>query len=149
MPHTKFMIRTFFYICMLCIPLFGQEKPLEIEKLAPNTEVPYLVEETKTVEAPTFYAEFLHMLWSLGLILGVFIAIAYVLKRIMHAKVEKANVTCGIKILERRALSQKTSLYVIQVGNVDALIADTHQGVTVIAKTEGSLDLQQAWEAET
>jgi len=99
-------------------------------------EVPALALE----DEPTFYQEFLHMLWTLGLLLGVLILIAYLLKRIMHTRIQQANVSSSIKILESRALSQKNALHLIQVGEVKALIAEGHEGVTLLSKSGESLD---------
>lgn len=107
------------------------------EPTPPTQELPYpYVEEIKTEnDGSPFLKEFLNMLWTLGLLLGGLFLVAYLLRRLLNARQDQANVTSAIKIMERRALSNKTSLYLIEVGEKAIVLSEGSNGVTLLDVT--------------
>lgn len=76
-------------------------------------------------------------------IIFVLILIVFLLKKIMQAKLQTANNLNQIKILEKRPLNQKTSLYIVEVNEIQFLISESQAGVHTICqlpKTEKSVD---------
>ena len=92
-----------------------------------------------TIEDPLknnekFVTEFFNMLATLGLIIAFIIAIAWIFKRTMNMKLEKVAANSAIKVLERRNISPKTLLYLIEVEDKVILFSESHNGVTKLAE---------------
>lgn len=81
-----------------------------------------------------FYTEFLNMLATLGLLIGVILIAAWFLKRFLNTRMEQINTVSSIKISERRALSPKTALYLLEVHDKTILIAESQNGVTLLSQ---------------
>ena len=81
-----------------------------------------------------FFQEFLSMLFSLGIILGAIFFLMWILRRMMNVRIEKVNLTSAIKVLERRPLSPKTTIYILNIYGKAVTIADSHNGVTLLSK---------------
>lgn len=81
-----------------------------------------------------FFTELLNMLATLGLILALILFAAWFLKRMMTSRLNQINTSNSIKIVERRVLSQKTMLYVIEYENINVLIAESQNGVAKLAE---------------
>lgn len=79
-------------------------------------------------EADRFYGEFLKMLILLGVVIGLLLVIMWFFKRVLNSRIDQINSGSMIKILERRSLTPKTALYVIDVEGKKFLIAESHQG---------------------
>lgn len=82
-----------------------------------------------TPETDRFLSEFLSMLATLGLIIALILFIAWFLKRMVNAKIEEANLTSSIKIIDKRNLSPKTIIYMIEVNGKGVLVAESQNGV--------------------
>ena len=80
-----------------------------------------------------FFSELLSMLATLGLIIAFLLIVAWFLKKFMNTRLEQMNVSSKIKIVERRMLSQKSSLYVIEIEGRTYLISESHSGSSSIA----------------
>lgn len=80
-----------------------------------------------------FLTEFVNMLATLGLIISLILIVAWFLKRMLNTRQEQANTTSLIKVLERRALSPKTALYLIEVEGKSIIISESQNGVTHLA----------------
>lgn len=81
-----------------------------------------------------FFAEFLNMLATLGFIIALIFIIAWFFKRMMNTRMEQINSTSLIQVVEKRALSPKTALYLLEVENKTILIAETPSGVTPLSE---------------
>lgn len=81
-----------------------------------------------------FYTEFLNMLATLGLLIGVILIAAWFLKRFLNTRMEQINTVSSIKIVERRALSPKSALYLLEVNDQSILIAESQNGVTFLSR---------------
>ena len=103
---------------------------------------PFSLEEPQTPLPPDetssrFLSEFLYMLLMLGLLVGALLFATRFLKRMTEARYDQANVTSSIKVLERRQISPKTTLYLLEIGEKSFLIAETPTHVTRIDQVEG------------
>lgn len=79
-----------------------------------------------------FTKELLHMLVTLLLVLGLIFVTIMFLKKFMASRGRHLNKTTAIKILEKRSLHQKASLYLVEVENKKILISDSTSGVSLI-----------------
>jgi flagellar biogenesis protein FliO len=124
------------------------------ERSAPNHTAPTLPNDStmekeipifppeKLIGAPseqtnTFIKEFIGMLTTLGLIISLMLIVAWFLKRMVNARLEQRNITSAIKITERRTLSPKTALYLLEVYDKTVLIAESQNGVSRLAEFAG------------
>ncbi|SCA64035.1 hypothetical protein SCG7086_BP_00050 [Chlamydiales bacterium SCGC AG-110-P3] len=83
----------------------------------------------RPTEATDFGKQFIHMLLSLGFVLAVLLLGAWVLKRMMGQRMLQMNTSSTIKVLERRTLSPKASLYLIDVNGQGLLVGETPGGL--------------------
>lgn len=81
-----------------------------------------------------FWSEFLNMLATLGMIIGVILIAAWFLRRLLNTRLEQINISSSIKITERRSLSPKTALYLLEVNDKAILIAESQNGVTLLSQ---------------
>jgi len=81
-------------------------------------------------ETNRFLDEFVNMVATLGLIISLILIIAWFLKRMLNTRQEKENITSIIKVLERRSLSPKSALYLIEIENKTVVIAESMNGIT-------------------
>lgn len=77
-----------------------------------------------------FYYEFLHMMLILGFILALLLVVTWVLKRMLNVRVQQINASSPIKIIEKRALTAKTSIFVVEIFDKTFALAESHNGVT-------------------
>lgn len=75
------------------------------------------------VAMPSYESAFLKMFLTLiGLLVAIFFTV-FILKRLSRARANQSHDT--IKILEKRALSAKTMLYLIEIGDKQTLVAES------------------------
>jgi len=110
----------------------------------------FLAEETSSMmdaltEGPTYsyWSEFVNMMGSLVLVIGFICASVWILRRVMGAKLRHLNRYASIRIIERRALSQKSSIYLIDVLGQGIVIADSSSGITLLKEFPNTVDINQ------
>lgn len=81
-----------------------------------------------------YWGQFVNMLTTLGIILVLIFISVYLLKRLMRSRIQHLNKTTGIKILERRALHSKASLYLIDVLGKGVVISESASGIQVVTE---------------
>ena len=97
-----------------------------------------------TLEEDHFYHEFFKMLSLLGLIIMLLLLASWFLKRMLSSRTEQINNTSLIKIVERRMLSAKSAVYVIDVMGKKVVLAESQNGITAL----GELPLKQQFPLE-
>lgn len=117
----------FFLIAPLCSPFLFASALEEGQKSFEE-----LLKESQE-KADPFLGEFLNMLATLGFILAVAVLAAFFLKRFLQSRQEIANVESLIKIKERRLLSPKSVLYLLEVEERSILVAESAQGLVAVA----------------
>lgn len=76
----------------------------------------------------SYWKEFFRMMFILGIILGVVLVIAWTLRGYLNKRVKQVNQNNIIKVIERRNLSQKSMLYLVEVNKKQFLIGDSAAG---------------------
>jgi len=105
----------------------------EGEKSAPkkNTSQPFNVEELGEY---SYWDDFFNMMMALGVILLVIAGFSYLLKRVMATRTKQLNETNLIKVIERRALTPKSAVYLLEVAGKGLIIAETPSGIHPIGE---------------
>lgn len=75
---------------------------------------------------------FVKMILLLGLTLGLLVAVAWGSKRFLRGKLLQTNRSSRIQIIEQRALSPKSFLYVIEIDNQQLIIGESPAGLHMI-----------------
>lgn len=78
------------------------------------------------------YEEFFKMISMLGLIIVLLLLGSWFLKRLLSSRNEQINSTSLIKIIERRSVSAKSAIYVIDILGKKVALAESHNGVTYL-----------------
>jgi len=99
---------------------------------------------TQAVEGQNYnyWGEFVHMLITLLFILVVIFVSIWFLKRIMRSRWKHLNRATGIKILERRALNPKASLYLVTILGKGVVIAESQAGIHTITEFTDEVDIE-------
>ena len=96
---------------------------------------PELAKELKAAEAnggSRFFEEFLNMLFMLGLLVGLLYVGTWIFKKMATTKMVQINETSSIKVLEQRALSTKSSLYIVEVEGKKIILGESINGITLL-----------------
>lgn len=134
--HFKSFVLTVLFLGVLINPL----KAVQTSPPSPNLHSisnPFEEPASPPVEeGDRFIAEFIHMLAVLGLFIGFLIVVAWFLKRMLNTRMEQINTKSPIKILERRSLSPRTTIYILNIQGLQVAIAESHTGVTLLGPVE-------------
>lgn len=104
--------------------------PVTQEKASDFYDLP----ENSQYDESHFWGELINMLVTLGCILLVLGALLWMMRRMQTSRIKYANETGLIKVIDHRVLSQKTSIYLLQIDQKAILIADTQNGTTHLAE---------------
>lgn len=111
-----------------------QIEPDEAAVSSPKNPVDEILDEQPPEEFH-YWHEFFKMMLILGAILGSVLLLAWFLKKFLNKRVKILNHENTIKILERRNLSQKSMLYVVEVSGKQLLISDSqNSGVQLLSE---------------
>lgn len=81
-----------------------------------------------------FYLEFFNMLATLGLVIAIILIAAWLLRRLLNTRLEQINTTSTVKIVERRALSPKSAVYLLEIYDKIIVVAETQSGITQLGE---------------
>jgi len=93
-----------------------------------------ITEDDSAPKAYNFWNEFTNMVITLALILGTLIVFAWILKRFLSKRVIQVNATSSIRIIERRALSPKTAIYLLDVLGKGIIIGESPAGLNALGE---------------
>lgn len=122
---------------------------------APIAPPPYFVQEEEpqnelfkdeSGNSSRFFQEFLHMLSILGIMIAVLLLAAWSMKRLVAGRMQQGNTTSSIKILERRGLTAKTAIYLIEIDEQRIAIAESSNGATLLFHMKSSEPSQPSFE---
>lgn len=139
----KFFL-TLFSLSLSCLPLrvHAEAAPaVQQEQPAPSVPTPPVIPDTQPQTeldqpAVSYESAFIKMLVTLGgLILLVFLTI-WILRRLGQGRFRSLGSQRSIEILEKRPLSPKSMLYIVQIGNKQVLISESQFDVRHIATIE-------------
>jgi len=83
-----------------------------------------------------FMKEFMKMLVTLGAIITVLLLISWMLKRFTNSRIQQINESSHIKILERRSITQKTSVYLLDIKGKQVAIVESHNGLLLLPEVK-------------
>ncbi len=124
-----FMLR-YLYCAIYLFPFFLSVTGLAEDAHSLLTEPP--AEPPAEPSTERFFYEFLRMMGMLGILLALLLLVSWFLKRMLNTRMEQINSSSPIKILDRRTLSPKTVLFVLDVHGKKCIIAESHNGVTYL-----------------
>ena len=126
----------FLFVILLLIintmPITAQEgsPPAVEEGVTPSQSSdvpPWGVEED---QGSRFMQQLMHMLLSLGFIVLLIVVVAWGLKRILSQRLTQANSSSAIQVLERRTLSAKAAVYLLEVKGHTIVVGESPAGLT-------------------
>lgn len=89
-----------------------------------------------------YMGQFFNMIFTLAIVLGLIFVSVLFLKKIMRTKMRELNRSTGIKILEKRVLSQKASLYLVDVLGKGIVISESAAGVQLVTEFAQGTDIE-------
>jgi flagellar biosynthetic protein FliO len=151
-PFFSLLIKSSFYAksLLFCALIFyptlstaasNESPPSATEKNKPDVNEPLFPIDTTKIDKQNdrFMSELINMVTTLGLIIAALLLVAWFLKKFMNTRIEQMNVSSVIKIVERRTLSPKSSLYLVEVKDNSYLIAESQNGVNSVIELHSAL----------
>lgn len=89
-----------------------------------------------------YWKDFVNMLITLLCVLAFILLTVWFLKKIMRSRMRTLNRSTAIKILERRPLTQKSSLYLVSVLGKGVVIAESSAGIQLITELGNETDIE-------
>jgi flagellar biogenesis protein FliO len=87
-------------------------------------------------EPPSYEYTFVKMIVSLTALLILIFLTVWALKKLSHGRLRFMNQSLGIKILEKRSLSPKSILYLVEIGGQKVLISESQLEVRKLVDIE-------------
>jgi len=115
------------------VPETSPPHPVLAPEEKPSEEVEFPKLQTTTT---SYESAFLKMIFVLIAILVVVFALFFILKRLSSKRLHQSNQLRTIKILEKRAISPKSLLYLIEIGGQKILIAESQLEVRLISSLD-------------
>lgn len=100
---------------------------------APQKKLDDALYTDENLEDNPFMQEFFHMLLVLGAIIAGMLFIAWLFKRSMSTRMEQMNVSSAVKILEKRNITPRSAIYLIEVHEHRIVVGETQSGMTLLA----------------
>ena len=85
----------------------------------------------------------MQLIFTLVAVLGLAFATLYFIKRMMRSRATHQNQDCAIKVIEKRMLSPKASIYLIEVLGKGIVISESPSGIHLITALPEDLDMEQ------
>lgn len=98
--------------------------------IAASSDAPPLLDaidgQLTTVPPGEYGATFVKMILTLVALIGLLFLTFWFLRRLIQQRLQKGNSQHAIQILEKRMISPKTMLYLVEVENKKILLAESH-----------------------
>lgn len=146
--------KTFFILCFLFLHFLSSSSLLcaptssiTSVSILPSEDVTEKEANDTTLDAKPveivytegYWGKMFNILCSLLIVLAIFIAVAWMIRKLLHSRFERYNQVALIKILEKRALSPKSALYLIEIKDQLFLIGETSSaGIRPIGQIQSS-----------
>lgn len=131
-----------FYTLLLVFTILSPVSITSVEDNLTNTKkmeedipLPPSLREYSKKELPKedhFVGEFFKMLLTLGGIVALMLLASFLLKRFNNTRIQQINESSSIKILERRAITAKTAVYLLTIRGKDVAVFESHNGLLLI-----------------
>lgn len=117
-----------FLLCAIFSTAFAEDIPLSIADLRAENEATLFENNSPD----RFESAFKRMLWILAGIIILIVLTVWMGKRLLKTKIEQTNRISSIKIIEKRPLSPKTMLYLVEIDDKKVLLSESHLEVTKV-----------------
>lgn len=121
--------------------LISEEMPPSSHEVIPHatTPSPFPFEDIKQEQLQSsddhFISDFMNMLASLGLIIAFIFIVSWFLKKFLNTRLQQMNNTSAIKIIEKRSLTPKSAVYLLEINDKSLIIAESANGVTLLSSS--------------
>lgn len=122
------MQKIFLTILLAAFTLGAQDSISDIPELIAPPGVPE--------DSGRFMGEFLKVMTAVGVMVIALMFLSWSTRKMMNAKIQQANETSSLKILEKRVISPKTTLYQLEFDGRSVLMAESSNGVTLLQATQ-------------
>lgn len=106
-------------------------------------------EGVENLQEIDYAADFLKMFFWLFVVVVFLLVSTFFLKKYTRSRMRLTNHTYGIKVLEKRSLNPKASLYLIDVLGKGLVIAESPQGIHLIAEFSEEKKVEQLLAEQT
>lgn len=86
------------------------------------------------LEERDLLSEFINMMTTLGLFVVALLFAVWLLKKVGQARLESAAAASNIKLVDKRTLTPRTTLYLIELYGQGILLAESNNGATLLSK---------------
>lgn len=135
------------FLALLGLLLFTNFKGVSQESSQPQISNPNKIEESRIDKRfeealkneiqkeeiqgnDSFWKNFFYMLFVLSFIVSLIFALAWFMKRMVHTRLLQENALSNIKIIDKRSLSPKTMLYIIEAEGKRMVVGESTNGIT-------------------
>ncbi|MGM0440784.1 MAG: FliO/MopB family protein [Chlamydiota bacterium] len=128
-------IITFLLLFLACfsIPSYSFPNTTDATSEQENTSNADTVVKEEQIATPlesySYWSELSKVVIILGLILATLLVAAYLAKKFLHRRMHYINNSSKIRVLERRSLSPKVNLYLIEVLGQGIVVGETPNGL--------------------
>lgn len=116
-------------------PLHGESVPEQLSSSLPTEKqpLPFFGVDPEVDDDSRFWTEMGNMLITLGMIVGILVALTWIMKKMQNTRLKFANDGSLIKVIDHRPISTKSAVYLLHVHDRAILIADSANGTTCLA----------------
>lgn len=132
-------MRKFFFLFLFIM------LPLVAENQSPGSFVEF-TEQAAEGQTYNYWGEFVNMLLTLAFILVLIFLSVWALKKIMRSRLKHLNRSTAIKILERRPLNPKSSLYLVDILGKGIVVSESPSGIQLVTEFAEGVNVEQLME---
>lgn len=127
----KILFKLIFFTLIISFqPIFAEESPKQQEQVDQNNFF-------DSMDAPVSYkGAFVKMMLTLGALIVLIVISVWMLRRISHGRMKQMNFGRAIKVIERRPLSAKSILYLVEINGKKVVIAESQLEIRAITTTD-------------
>ena len=123
------MLKILLSIFIFVMPLFGIAEEETATEVVEEVVTPQENVDMGEYNGFEFASAFASMLLALFLIILLILIAGWVFKRFMNARVAHGNTSSAIKILEKRSLNPKASVYLLEIYGKGVIVGETPNGL--------------------
>lgn len=136
-----FLAAPLFFISSLYGELQLEPKTNEIngaETSKTILEQPINIAENAPYDENSFWGELVNMLVTLGCILALLVGLMWIMRRMQNSRIKLANEAGIIKVIDQRALSPKTIVYILNINQTAYIVAEGQSGAVKLGECPAS-----------
>lgn len=99
--------------------IFGEDASLPFPEPAAGSDI----------ETSHFFYEFMKMFFILGAMVAVLLGISWYMKKLTNKRFDQVNDDSYIKVIERRSLSPRSMIYLLDIEGKSFIIGETPHGL--------------------